>query len=145
LCTMVLNSNAIHSYVLHSLTRNVSSDKAKALAAEGVEMVQANLFNKEDVNRAFENADIVFAVTNFWDPEIVGKDHSLSLEVQQGKNMADAAKENQVKWFLWSTLINVTKESGGKISHVDHITGNGLTCFFIQLLEKRSDMIFHID
>jgi hypothetical protein len=139
----VKSSNATHSYVIYSLTRNVSSDKAKALAAEGVEMVQADLSNKEDVKRALENADIVYGVTNFWDPEIVGKD--VTLEAKQGKILADAAKENHVKWFLWSSLANVTRESNGKISHVDHFTGNDLTCCIIYLLEKRPEVIFHID
>ncbi|GAB5593827.1 hypothetical protein Unana1_08727 [Umbelopsis nana] len=83
------------AYRIRGLTRNVASAKAKALAAEGVEMVQADISNKEDVKRALKNADIVYAVTNFWDPEIVGKDHTL--EVKQGKILADAAKENQVK------------------------------------------------
>lgn len=114
----------ILTYYIHSLTRNVTSEKAKALEADGVEMVQADLSNKEDVKRAFKNADIVYGVTNFWDPEIIGKD--VTLEVKQGKILADAAKENQVKWFLWSSLANVTKQSNGKIKHVDHFTGNVL-------------------
>ncbi|KAI9288757.1 hypothetical protein BC943DRAFT_317304 [Umbelopsis sp. AD052] len=84
-------------------------------------MVQANLSEKEEVKRALQNADIVFAVTNFWDPEIIGKD--ITLEVKQGKILADAAKENQVSWFLWSSLPNVTKQSNGKIQHVDHFSG----------------------
>lgn len=114
----------ILTYYIHSLTRNVTSEKAKALEANGVEMVQADLSNKEDVRRAFKNADIVYGVTNFWDPEIIGKD--VTLEVKQGKILADAAKENQVKWFFWSSLANVTKQSNGKFKQVDHFTGNVL-------------------
>ncbi|CAO3657696.1 unnamed protein product [Umbelopsis ramanniana] len=109
------------AYRIRGLTRNVNSDKAKALTAEGVEMVQANLSDKEEVKRALENTDIVYGVTNFWDPEIVGKD--ITLEVKQGKILADAAKENKVSWLLWSSLPNVTKQSNGKFKHVDHFSG----------------------
>lgn len=84
-------------------------------------MVQANLSDKEEVKRALENADIVYAVTNFWDPEIFGKD--VTLEVKQGKILADAAKENKVSWLLWSSTPNTTKQSNGKIKHVDHFAG----------------------
>ena len=84
-------------------------------------MVQANLSDKEEVKRALENTDIVYGVTNFWDPEIIGKD--ITLEVKQGKILADAAKENKVSWLLWSSLPNVTKQSNGKFKHVDHFSG----------------------
>ncbi|KAJ2957881.1 hypothetical protein NQZ79_g6506 [Umbelopsis isabellina] len=102
------------------LTRNVSSEKSKALEAKGVEMAQADLNDKDSLKRAFENADIVYGVTNFWDPEVL---KNPSLEAKQGKALADAAKESHVKWVLWSSLPNCTKESGGKIKHVIHFDG----------------------
>jgi putative NADH-flavin reductase len=99
----------------------VNSDKAKALTAEGVEMVKADLSNKEEVKRALENVDIVYGVTNFWDPEIFLND--VTLEAKQGKFLADAAKENKLSWFLWSSAPNVATQSNGKIKHVDHFNG----------------------
>ncbi|KAM3578670.1 hypothetical protein VKS41_008870 [Umbelopsis sp. WA50703] len=107
--------------VICSLTRNGDSSKAKELKAQGVEILQTDINNKEQVKRAFENADIVYAVTNFWDPEIIGKDPNL--EVKQGKILADAAKEACVKWYLWSSLPNVASESNGKLKHVLHFNG----------------------
>ncbi|KAK6212427.1 hypothetical protein LQW54_005201 [Pestalotiopsis sp. IQ-011] len=53
-------------------------------------------------------------------------------EIQQGKNMADAAKETRVQHFTWSALIDVTKRempsppaaakhvSNGALPHVYH-------------------------
>lgn len=96
-------------------------------------MVQADLNDKDSLKRAFENADIVFGVTNFWDPEVL---KNTGLEAKQGKNLADAAKESQVKWILWSSLSNCTKESGGKIKHVIHFDGKILIQFVASLLEK---------
>jgi len=56
----------------------------------------------------------VFAVTNFWEKL------NAELEVQQGKNIADVAKELGVQHLVWSSLLNVTKLSGGKLSKVAH-------------------------
>lgn len=107
-------------YRLRGLTRNTSSDKAKALQAKGVEMVQADLANKDDLRKAFENADVVYGVTNFWDPEVL---KNPSLEAEQGKNIADAANESKVKWLLWSSAPSCSKGSGGKITTVKHFDG----------------------
>ncbi|KAJ2959213.1 hypothetical protein NQZ79_g5295 [Umbelopsis isabellina] len=98
-------------YRLRGVTRKVTSDKAKALQAKGVEMVQANLVNKDDLKGAFENADIVYGVTNFWDPEVL---KNPSLEAEQGKNIADVAKESKVQWLIWNSAPSCLKGSGGK-------------------------------
>lgn len=53
-------------------------------------------------------------MTNYWDK--ADKD----LEIQQGKNIADAAKETGLQHYIWSSLPNVTKLSGGVLKHVYH-------------------------
>jgi uncharacterized protein YbjT (DUF2867 family) len=56
-------------YKVRAVTRNVNSDKAKALAARGVELVTANLNDEEslikafDVSVAFLLASIIFSLT----------------------------------------------------------------------------------
>lgn len=50
-----------------------------------------------------KGASAVFAVTNYWEKM------DMKLEIQQGKNLADAAKEAGVKHFVWSSLLNVNK------------------------------------
>ena len=55
-------------YRIRGLTRNPNSNKAKALAAKGVEVVKCDLAVKEDVKKALKDADIAWIVTNFWDP-----------------------------------------------------------------------------
>lgn len=76
----------------------MSSDKAKALATKGVEVFQADLSDKASLVRAFEGAEAVFALTNYYDAAVLA---DTSLEIVQGKNAADAAKEAGVKYFLW--------------------------------------------
>src|SRR5436190_10852735 len=55
-------------YRIRGLTRNPDSDKAKALAAKGVEVVKCDLSIKEDIKNALKEADIAWIVTNFGDP-----------------------------------------------------------------------------
>lgn len=50
-----------------------------------------------------EGAAAVYAVTNYWEKM------DAKLEVQQGKNLVDAAKETGVQQFIWSSLLNINK------------------------------------
>lgn len=68
----------------------------------------------ESIAPAVDGAHTVFLVTNYW--ESVSKD----VEYTQGKNVADAAKAAGVSHFIFSSLIHVTEESGGRLSHVPH-------------------------
>lgn len=91
-------SNSPVSYSkIRCLTRDAKSDKAKALQSKysKVEIVECDIHDEASVKQAFKNAWAVFAVTNFWDPT-VGKG-----EFKCGLNMVKAAKENDVKFFIW--------------------------------------------
>ncbi|KAL5500814.1 hypothetical protein ACEPAH_9201 [Sanghuangporus vaninii] len=87
-----------HSFRVRGLTRNVDSQKAKALSARGVEIVKADLNDVESLKKAFEGAHGVFGLTNFW--EVM----SAEIEIRHGKNLVDAAATVGVKQFVWSTL-----------------------------------------
>jgi len=79
----------------------------------GDEVVEADLSRPETLTNAFEGAYGVFAVTNFWE---TGTD-----EWAQGMAAVNAAKAAGVKHFIWSTLPNVDKISGGAFD-VPHFT-----------------------
>jgi uncharacterized protein YbjT (DUF2867 family) len=81
-----------------ALTRNTQSDKAKALAAQGAEVVAADVDDPASLRRAFEGAHGAFCVTFFWDH------FSPDKEKAQAKSMADAAKAAGVAHAVWSTL-----------------------------------------
>lgn len=55
-------------YKIRGLTRNTASAKAKALADKGVEVVAADLDDVSSLKKAFEGANAIFAVTDFWGP-----------------------------------------------------------------------------
>ena len=91
-------------FTARAITRNVNSDKAKALADTGAEVVAADLDDAKSLKQAFEGAHGVFCVTNFWEHFKPEK------EISQARNMAQAAKDAHIKHVIWSTLED-TRES----------------------------------
>ncbi|HSN04696.1 MAG TPA: NmrA/HSCARG family protein [Nitrospira sp.] len=90
-------------FVARALTRDVNSDKAKALAKLGAEVVAANLDDVESLKRAFTGAYGAFCLTNFWEH------FSPEKEGVQAKAQADAAKQAGVQHVIWSTLEDTRK------------------------------------
>ncbi|KAF7320716.1 NmrA domain-containing protein [Mycena chlorophos] len=120
------------TFTPRAISRSVDSEKSKALAARGVEVVAANLFDKESVKKAFRGSEVVFGVTNFWDPAVFPADPKGAGEITQGKNLAEAAKEEGVKYFLWSSLPNITELTNGLYKHVYHCDNKALVDTFLQ-------------
>jgi len=85
-------------FTARAITRNVDSDKARALADAGAEVVAADLDDVKSLKKAFEGAHGAFCVTNFWEHFKPEK------EISQARNMAQAAKDAGVKHVIWSTL-----------------------------------------
>lgn len=85
-------------FAARALTRKTSSDKAQALAHAGAAVVEADLDSVESLTKAFTGAHGVFALTNFWEH------FSGDKELEQAKNLAEAAKRAGVKHVIWSTL-----------------------------------------
>lgn len=81
-----------------AITRNPDSEKAKALAALGLEVVAADLDDEKSLERAFAGAHGVYCVTNFWEHLSPEK------ELVQAGNMARAAKSAGASHVVWSTL-----------------------------------------
>lgn len=88
-------------FALRAISRNPDSDKAKALAAAGAEVVQADLDDEASLRAAFKGAYGAFCVTNFWEH------FSPDKEIAQGKNLANAAKAAGVRHVIWSTFEDV--------------------------------------
>ena len=85
-------------YAVRALTRDAHSEKAKALAALGAEVVTADVDDAPSLGRAFQGAHGAFCVTFFWDH------FSPEKEQAQARAMAQAAKDAGVKHAIWSTL-----------------------------------------
>jgi uncharacterized protein YbjT (DUF2867 family) len=85
-------------FAVRALTRDVTSEKAQALAKAGAEVIPADIDNEESLRRAFEGTYGAFCVTFFWDH------FSPQREVDEARNMAQAAKRAGIHHVIWSTL-----------------------------------------
>jgi len=85
-------------FAVRAITRNAESDKAKALTEAGAEVAAADLDDVDSLRRAFEGAHGAFCLTNFWEH------FSPEKELQQARNLAQAAKDAGVQHAVWSTL-----------------------------------------
>jgi uncharacterized protein YbjT (DUF2867 family) len=83
---------------VRALTRDVNSDKAKALAALGAETVAADIDDLESLKRAFAGAHAAYCVTFFW------AHFSPEKEIAEARAMAQAARRAGVRHVIWSTL-----------------------------------------
>jgi uncharacterized protein YbjT (DUF2867 family) len=88
---------------VRAITRDPSSDNAKALADRGVEVVKADIDDEASVEAAFEGAYGAYCVTNFWEH------FNGDLEIEQAANMARAAKSTGIKHAIWSTFEDTRK------------------------------------
>jgi uncharacterized protein YbjT (DUF2867 family) len=90
---------------LRALTRKTDGAAAKQLVAQGVEVVKGDLEDPASLVGATRGAYGVYSVQDFWS---VG----VTREVQQGKNIADAAKMAGVKHFVFSSVGGAERNSG---------------------------------
>jgi uncharacterized protein YbjT (DUF2867 family) len=90
-------------FVARALTRDVSSDKARALAADGAEVVAADLDDLESLKKAFAGAHGVYCVTFFW------AHFSPEKEFAGARAMAQAAQHAGIQHAIWSTFEDTRK------------------------------------
>ncbi|KAF2994363.1 hypothetical protein E8E13_001288 [Curvularia kusanoi] len=101
-------------YHVRALTRNPESAKAKALAQK-TEVMAADLKDYNSLVRAFQGANIIYAMTDFW------AEMSFDVEYGQGKSLADIADSlPNLQHFVWAALPDARAISNGKYTHVYH-------------------------
>ncbi|KAL7944933.1 hypothetical protein V8C42DRAFT_324121 [Trichoderma barbatum] len=104
-------------FKIRGVTRDVNKPAAKKLASKGVEVVVADMSSASSVAPAVQGAHTVFLVTNFWETM------SADVEISQGKAVVDASKAAGVQHIIFSSLINVTKASNGRLPNIFHFDG----------------------
>ncbi|HEY7171745.1 MAG TPA: NmrA/HSCARG family protein [Vicinamibacterales bacterium] len=90
-------------FTARGVTRKPDSEKAKALAAAGVQTVAADLDDEGSLAKAFAGASAAYCVTNYWEH------FSPERELAQARNMARAAKAAGLEHVVWSTLEDTRK------------------------------------
>ncbi|KAF5549227.1 hypothetical protein FNAPI_8047 [Fusarium napiforme] len=108
-----LLQNKSQSFRIRGITRNPESEKAKALAEHGVEVVKADGLVREEVIEAFRGSWGVFANTNSDDPSINKECGPTELDI--GKSLVDAAAEAGVRHFVYSGMASASETTGGAV------------------------------
>ena len=90
-------------FAVRAVTRDPKSDKAKALAELGAEVVAGDVDDAQSLEQVLKGAYGAYFVTFFWDH------FSPEKEKEQVKKMASAAKMAGLKHVIWSTLEDVRK------------------------------------
>ncbi|KAF5669048.1 hypothetical protein FDENT_11644 [Fusarium denticulatum] len=101
-------------YNIRGLTRNISSPKAEALKELGIEVRQADVDDPESLRQAFQGANVIFAMTDFWQLMSAAK------EEEQGKRIMDIAADlPHLEQIIWASLPNAKAISNGTYPHQD--------------------------
>lgn len=89
---------------LRALTRNLQSAAAQALAQQGVEIMKGDLEDPASIEAAVRGVYGVFSV----------QDHAAGAqrEIQQGKNLADAALKAGVTHFVYNSVGGADRNTG---------------------------------
>ena len=85
-------------FTVRAITRTPDSEKARALAATGVEVVAGDADDPAGLDRAFAGAYGAFCVTNFWEHFTPDR------EIAQATHMARASRRAGLQHVVWSTL-----------------------------------------
>jgi len=143
---------------VRALTRRPGAPAAIALAAQGAEVVQADLIDPASLRSAFNNAHAIFLNTDFWSfyrplqaaLEAEGKDvepasqTAFEAETTCGKNAVDAAATvPTLERFVYSALGPIAKTSGGRYTKSLHFEAKAWVVDYIEqevpvLAEKTS-------
>ncbi|UJR06978.1 hypothetical protein I4U23_011266 [Adineta vaga] len=105
-------------YKIRAVTRDATSAKAQAIKrlSENIEMVTCDINQSDDVKRAFKDSWAIYSLTDYW-----AQVDRPEMEIHQGKLMADIAASLQISYYIFSTVEDVNKLSGGKLD-LPHFT-----------------------
>jgi len=102
---------------VRALVRNPSSDRAKALQAQGVRLVRGDLDDDRSVAEAVQGAYGVFSVQSF-------RPQGVAAEEQQGKRLATAAAGAGVSHFVYASAGGADTNSGTPTSRASGTSRN---------------------
>jgi uncharacterized protein YbjT (DUF2867 family) len=99
-------------FKIRAITHDKNSREAKTLASKGCEIVEATWHDEIEARKAFNKCWGVFCMTTPF-----GKGQSMEKETQDGIRMVDAAFEDHVSFFLYSSVGGAERNT--KIPHFE--------------------------
>ncbi|CZR55932.1 related to nitrogen metabolic regulation protein nmr [Phialocephala subalpina] len=143
------------TWKIRGTSRDPSKPASLALAAKGIEIVPGDVDNVESLKKAFKGANVIFGNTAFnigviiaptdadiakLKPNQTTNEYVFDEEVQQGKNIVDAAATvgDSLELFVWSGLSHTKKWSKGKYTNVYHFDSKATVLDYVH--EKYPDL-----
>ncbi|PVI06377.1 NAD(P)-binding protein [Periconia macrospinosa] len=138
---------ALPEWHVRGLTRDPTKPSASTWKEKGVELVSGDLNSVESLTGAFSGANVIFGTTDFWghmqDPSvqeeaktrgITPNEVSYEREVQQAKNIVDAAAANiaTLDRFVMSAINDSKYWSKGKITFNLHFESKWRAIEYLQ-------------
>ncbi|KAM5353191.1 hypothetical protein ACJZ2D_016914 [Fusarium nematophilum] len=132
-------------WTLRGVTRDLTTASSIAWQKKGVEMVAADQDDPESIVKAFQGANVIFSVTDFWNPmynqynyaklrpgQTIGQ-WCYELELKRGKSIAQAAAGvDTLERFIFSSLPYIKKIAQRKYSHVYHFDAKAEIVLYIK-------------
>lgn len=120
----VLRQLLQRGFLVRALVRNPDKPEARALAGHGTEVVRGDLDDESSLRRALDGVWGVFSVQTFREEGVAG-------EVRQGKALAEAARNQAVSQFVYSSVGGADRKTGiphfdSKFEIEEHIRRTGL-------------------
>ncbi|KAL4961695.1 NmrA/HSCARG family protein [Aspergillus stella-maris] len=115
LTTLASHPTLSQQYSLRGITRDASKPKPQSLAAQGIEIVEADLNDPSTLPRAVDGAHTVILIT-----ETQYVSDLKERETTQAKNVIDASLASGVQFFVFSTAVHAsTLWTGGAVDQFD--------------------------
>lgn len=96
---------------VRAMTRSPEGTAARALAAQGAQIIQGNLDDPASLEQALAGVWGIFAVQNTWEAGV-------EREEEQGKRIADLARRQGVQHYVYSSVGSAHRSTG--IPHFDN-------------------------
>ena len=111
-------------FTVRALTRDPSRDAARKLVGHGTEVVRGDFNDKASLSRALDGAYGVYSVQS-------STEGSMEDEVRQGINLAEEARRNDVRHFVYSSVASADQNTGiphfeSKHKLEEHLRSTGL-------------------
>ncbi|KAK1828736.1 NmrA-like family-domain-containing protein [Podospora conica] len=112
--TFLHDAKLKNDWTVRAVTRDITKPSAAKLREQGAEVVSADMNSPATLLEAMTGAYAVYAVTNYWESL------DAAVEERQGKALADAAITAGVQHFIFSSLMNMSELSKGRLPHIHH-------------------------
>jgi uncharacterized protein YbjT (DUF2867 family) len=105
---------AQRSFRIRCLTRCIDSERARALADAGAEVVLGDMADRDSLDAALAGCEAAFGVTNYFE--------HFDTEYELGANFVDAVVDSAVEHLVLSTLPSASRISSGalQVPHFEH-------------------------